>query len=80
MVILTHAGGFRSRDPQHTLSEKAYPRLSYTIQTNARLFIKHNQAYRHKYKIGCPGWAPINYPVDESFNISTEYFSVLPDF
>ena len=80
LVILTHASGFRSHEPQHTLSEKASPRFSYSDHTNARLFFKRDQAARHEFKIGHPGRDHIGYTVGESFNTSTKYFSVLTKF
>ena len=56
MFILTRAGGFGSCDPQYTLIQKAYPSFSYAKRINTRLFVKHDQADRHKCMIGRPGW------------------------
>ena len=80
LVTLTHAGGFKFCEPRHMLSEKAYTRFSYSNQTNNRLFGKHNQAARHKYRIVRPGRAPIGYPFEKSFNTRTKSFGVLPGF
>ena len=59
LFILTRACGFRSCDPQHTLSEKSYPRLSHPDRKKSRLFSKRDQASRHKFTIGRPGWVPL---------------------
>ena len=77
MVILTHIGGFSYRDPYHTLRENTLLGFPDSTQTNAWPFVKHNQAARHKYYIGCPGWTLIGYPFIENFNTNS-FFSVLP--
>ena len=80
LVIMTRAGGFRSCDPQHTLSKNTSRSFSYAHWTNASLFVKRDQVARHKCMIGRPGRAIIGYPVDEKMNTSTKYFDFLPEF
>ena len=80
MVILARAGGFKYCDPYHNLSEKLSPGFFYYNQTNARVFVNHDQADGHKCMIGSPGRAIIGYPANKIFNASTKYFSFLPEF
>ena len=59
LVILIRAGGFRSCDPRHGIIKKASLSFSYSDRKNARMFVKRDQASRHKCMIGRPGWALI---------------------
>ena len=52
MEILTHVGGFGYRDLQHTFRKKVSPNFSDTDWTKSGLFVKHDQASRHKRTIG----------------------------
>ena len=54
MFILTHIGGFRYCDLQHTINKEESPSFFDAKWMNAGLFVKPNQLDRYKCMIGCP--------------------------
>ena len=56
------------------------PGFYYSYRMKPRLFVKRDHASRHKCKIVRSEQALVGYPVNESSEITTNYFAVLPKF